>query len=84
MTSIGFAILDNFRQCLESRKRLLYPRNAYILQRLYNWEEMSFPTEDELAKELKIPPARIRKIRQSTLKKLKKFTERNPTKDPIS
>ena len=77
MTSTGFTILETFSQCLERHKRLLFPRNAHILQRLYNWEEMLFAKESEIAEELDLTPQRVWSIRHESLQKLRAYAQRN-------
>jgi hypothetical protein len=85
MTSIGFAILDYFSQCLDTRypggKRVLSLRDAYILRKLYCWEEMTFSKEKELAKELKRSAERIRQLKKRSLKKLR--TGAKQRKSPV-
>ncbi|HEX9503760.1 MAG TPA: sigma factor-like helix-turn-helix DNA-binding protein [Patescibacteria group bacterium] len=78
MTSIGFAILDCFTQCLDVKyskyskeKRILSSRDVYILRKLFGWEEMVFTTEEELAVELQISSERVRQLKKRALKRLR-------------
>ena len=86
MTSVGFAILDSFTQCLDIKhskysegKPLLSNRETHLLKRLYSWEIISFAKEKDVADELNISSERVRQIRKKALKKLRVTAKRRNT-----
>ncbi len=83
MTSIGLKFLNLFFNCLHNksllRKKKLTEREAYVLLKLYDFEDPKTDMKLDLALELKVSSERIRQISVKALKKL-----RNPSQpDPI-
>ncbi|WP_292008633.1 sigma factor-like helix-turn-helix DNA-binding protein [Chryseobacterium sp.] len=85
MTSIGLKFLDLFFSCLHNksllRKKKLTEREAYVLLKLYDFEDPKTDMNLDLALELKVSSERIRQIDVKALKKLRKSSLPDPIQE---